>query len=304
MRQTGMSAPVVLAAMLGVAVPAARLARAQGQAPPPRSMALGHSVAVIGPNSPIFEGLLEKDFPGVSQVDYYQQIEPLLAVVHNNTRRVVKAYVVKWVITNADGSTATEYLPVMSEPAPGQAQLSGQRAVLEPGGSGFETELVSPYFHWPQRMFQGLLQVNAVRTNFQAASRELLASNIQSATRIQTTLDGAIFDDGVFVGPDTSGLYERFQARQQAQVDEAAWMLNQFSASPTDQQLKDALSEHIYQGRNSTGTDPASLYTAARGEEASWLLSLLEDDGQAALRHVAANLATAHRLTLRRGTSR
>jgi hypothetical protein len=233
-------------------------------------------------------------------VNYYATVKPLLAMVHNNTLRVVKAYVVKWTITNADGSTATEYLPVLSEPGPGQARLTGERTVLGHGGSGFETALVSPYFNWPQRGFAGLVQGNAVMISFQAARLKPLASNIQSATRVQTTLDGVIFGDGVFVGPDTSGLYERFQASQQAEVDEAGWLLNQLSAGLTDQQLRDSLSGHIYQGRNSTGTDPASLYAAAQGEEASRLLSIFEQGGQTALQAIATRLANAKRLTLRK----
>jgi hypothetical protein len=264
------------------------------------SVATGHSVVVIGPNSPSFDELLERWFPGASGVDHFEEVKPLLAIVHNNTMRVVKAYVVKWVITNADRSTDTEYLPVVSEPAPGEAQLTGERTVLGHGGSGYETELVSPYFHWPQRGFPGLIQGNAVMISFQAASLKPLASNIQSATRIQTTLDGAIFGDGVFVGPGTSGLYERFQASQQAEVDEAGWMLDQLSAGLTDQQLRDSLSEHIYRGRNSTGTDPSSLYGAARGEQASRLLSVFGQGGQTALQAVATRLANAKRLTLQR----
>jgi hypothetical protein len=257
-------------------------------------------VVVIGANRPCFDELLDRWFPGVSEVKYYEAVKPLLAIVHNNTMRAVKAYLVKWSITNADGSTSTEYLPVVSEPAPGEAQLTGARTVLGQGASGFATELVSPYFHWPQRRFQGPLQVMAVMNTFQAATLNPLASNIQGATSIQTTLDGAIFEDGVFVGPDTSQLYEKFQAAQQAEVDEAGWMLNQLSAGLADQQLRDGLSEHIYQGRNSTGTDPTSLNGAARGEEASRLLSVFEHGGQTPLQAVATTLANAKRMTLQR----
>jgi hypothetical protein len=260
----------------------------------------GHSVVVVGPNSPYFDELLERWFPGASGVNYFERVKPLLAIVRNNTMRVVKAYVVKWTITNADGSTTTEYQSVVSEPGPGDAQLTGERTVLGHGGSGLETEIVSPYFHWPQNGFPGLIQGNGAIISFQSASLRPLSSNIQSATRIRTILDGAIFGDGVFVGPDTSGLYERFQARQQAEADEAEWVLNQLSAGVTDQELRDSLSEHIHQGRNSTGTDPAGLSTAARGEGANRFLSVLEERGQKGLREFANRLASARKLTLQR----
>lgn len=290
---------IALAAVLVGAILAGVRAAAQGGWSD-SSPAKGHSVVVTGPNSRNFDDVVERWFPGVTGVSNYATVKPLLAIVHNNTMRVVKAYVVKWTITSADGSAATEYLPVVSEPGPGEAQLSGAKTVLGHGGTGFETMLVSPYFRWPQRGFPGLIQGNAVMISFQAASLKALASNIQSATRVQTTLDGVIFGDGVFVGPDTSELCERFQASQQGEVDEAGWALNQLSAGPTDQQLMDSLSEQIYQGRNSTGTDPASLHAAARGEEASSLLSVLEQGGQTALQAIATGVANAKRLALQR----
>jgi hypothetical protein len=298
MQRTGIITRLILAVILAGLAPAAALAQAQVKPRGPNSMAVSHSVAVIGPNRPIFDDLLERWFPGASGVNYYETVKPLLAIVHNNTRNVVKAYVVKWTITNADGSTATEYLPVMSEPGPGEAQLTGERTVLGPGGSALETELVSPYFRLPRNRFAGLLEINAVLIHFQAASLKPLASNSRSATSIQTTLDGAIFDDGVFVGPNTFKLYERFQASQQAEVDEAGWMLNQLSAGLTDQQLRDSLSQHIYQGRTSSSTNTAGFYGAARGEEASRLLSAFDQGGHTALRHEASALAGARPLAL------
>ena len=71
MRRRGMGTQILLAmTWMGVLL-AAALSPAQTRPYSPGSLATGHSVTVIGPNSPIFEGVLEKDFPGVSQVDYY-----------------------------------------------------------------------------------------------------------------------------------------------------------------------------------------------------------------------------------------
>ncbi|MGH9352774.1 MAG: hypothetical protein ACRD2G_11540 [Terriglobia bacterium] len=284
-------------------IPAVSLAGGQATSPAPKSFATAHSVVVIGPNSPLFDSVLEKDFPGVDQVNYFQQIKPLLAIIHNNTRRVVKAYVVKWTITNSDGSTSTAMLPVMWEPPPGDPALAGTVTVLGPAGTGLGTQLVSPYFHWTRGRFPQLLKGNSVFIRFQCASLRPLAATAQNATSVRVTLDGAVFGDGVFVGPDTTMLYERFQAEQQARIDESGWMQNQLESGETDQQLRDSLSNQIYAGRNSTGTDTASLYTAARGEAASRLLSVLNFGGRAALKQISLQLMNAKRITVQRDAS-
>lgn len=291
---------LALLALIPVAVLAAG---GQASTPAPKSFATAHSVVVIGPNSPLFDSLLQKDFPGVDQVNYFQQIKPLLAIIHNNTLRVIKAYVVKWTITNSDGTTSTAILPVMWEPPPGDPVLAGTVAVLGPAGTGLGTQLVSPYFHWPKEAFPSLLRGNAVMIHFQAANTRPLISGVQTASSTRVSLDGAIFGDGVFIGPDASHLYERFQALQRARLDEAAWMQSELNAGVTDEQIRNALSSQIYAGRNSTATDPASLYAAALGETASKFLTVFERSGQGALKRVSVQLSNAKAMTLRKGNS-
>ncbi|MGH9404616.1 MAG: hypothetical protein ACRD3D_02135 [Terriglobia bacterium] len=290
-----------MAVALAVSIPA--LAGAQGRTFAPNSMALAHSVVVIGPNSPAFDALLERWFPGVTQVNYFAQLKPLLAIVHNNTKRQVKAYVVKWTITNADGSTSTATLPVMWEPGPDEARLAGTLTVLGPAGTGEGTQLVSPFFHWLKKGFQGIL-LGGVQAAFVVDARyEPLVATATNAKSIRATLDGVIFGDGVFVGPDTSLLYERFQAAQQAAIDEAAWMSNLLQTDATAEEVKAQLSRQIYDGRNSTATDSASLYKAARGREAARLLGDLDRRGAQYGRLVATELAVAKPTAVRKQTT-
>lgn len=298
------SAPVVLAAILTGFVSVFPSRGAQVRRFAPNSWAFRHSVKVFGPNRPIFQAVLKRDFPGATEVDYFHTIQPSLAIIHNNTQHVIKAYAVKWTITNADGSTQTAYLHVMPEPSPGDWRLVGTATVLGRAGTGWGTQLISPFFNWPRRDFGGFLKVNLVWGAFQAASENPIISSIQGAASVQVSLDGVIFGDGVFVGPDTSKLFEWFQAEQKAQVDEAAWMQSEVEGGLTDQQLRDALSEQIYKDRRATGTDVASVYTAARGEAASRLLSLLDNLGQAVVGNISSQLAGAKPLTLRRLSGR
>ncbi|MGH9350603.1 MAG: hypothetical protein ACRD2G_00290 [Terriglobia bacterium] len=308
MRLERTAARVVFSLTLAGFIPAV-LAGAQAQSTPsPDSMALGHSVVVIGPHSPMFDTLLERWFPGAGGVRCFATVKPLLAIVHNNTRRVVKAYVVKWVITNSDGTTTTKYLNGVNEPS-NVWQLTGQVNAMGPGGSGTATQLVSPFFRWTEERFPNLLAGQAVIATFCALAQQLpvvqqpLVFEAQTASSIRLSLDGIIFGDGVFVGPDTSKLFERFEAAQKAEVDEGAWLLSQINGRSTDQEIRNGLSQHIYAGHNDTGTDRASLYGASRGEEAGRLLGALNELSPAGLAEVARRLAGERPLTLTRRVS-
>lgn len=297
MRRTGISARIFVAVVLAGLIPAALIAGSLGRPYSPDSFALRHSVGVIGPNARSFEGSLESNFPSLSDVNHFQQVKPLLAIVQNNTKRVVKAYVIKWTIINSDGSNSAAYLTVVQEPLD-QWTLTGQRTVLGPTG----TNLVSPFFHWNKGEFPVLLHDGAVEGTISAVtSQEPLVVKAKGAVSIKTVLDGAVFGDGVFVGPDTSKLYERFQAEQKAEVQEGKWMLDKLNSDATEQQIRGSLSEHIYEGRNAAaGITAASLYAASRGEEATRLLSVLEQGGLGRLRMVATRLAGATPLVLRK----
>ncbi|MGH9604737.1 MAG: hypothetical protein ACRD3N_03445 [Terracidiphilus sp.] len=305
MRLTGIGARIVLALVsVGLIQVAAPAGPQTGQLSP-NSFAVSHSVVVIGPNSPLFDSVLQKDFPGVSELTFFGAMQPLLAIVHNNTKRVIKAYVVKWTITNADGSTSAAALSVISEDPLEEGGVAGTRTVLGPAGTGLGTQLVCPFRdYWSRRDFAGAPPGADQSTFVVDAQYEPLVAEASTARSIQTTLDGAIFGDGVFVGPDTSKLFERFEAEQKAEVDEANWMLTQLNNGITNQQLTDALSQQIYNGRNATGTDDASLYTAAQGRAAEGLLADLLQQGQQYMRAVATTLAKATPALLRRQTTR
>ncbi|MGH9405376.1 MAG: hypothetical protein ACRD3D_06010 [Terriglobia bacterium] len=200
---------VLIAVVFAGIAPA--LAGAQGRTFAPNSMAIAHSVVVIGPNSPAFDTLLERWFPGAGGVKCFATVEPLLAIVHNNSRRVVKAYVVKWVITNSDGTTTIKYLNGVNEPS-NLWQLTGQVNAMGPGGGGTASQLVSPFFRWTEERFPKLLAGQAVIATYCALAQQLpvvqqpLVFEAQRASSIRISLDGVIFGDGVFVGPDTSKL--------------------------------------------------------------------------------------------------
>lgn len=292
--------------LLGLAllalIPATIFAAGQTTTPAPKSFATSHSVVVIGSNNPLFDSLLQKDFPGVDQVNYFQQIKPLLAIIHNNTLREIKAYVVKWTITNSDGTTSTAMLPVMWEPPPDEPALTGTVTVLGPAGTGLGTQLVSPFFNWPKKGFSEILP-GGVKAAFTVDARfEPLVSAAGSASSVHAILDAVIFGDGVCVGPDTSKLFERFQAEQQAQIDEAAWMLSFLQNSPSMDDIKDQLSTQIYAGRNSTSTDPTGFYKAARGRAAEAFLADIETLGTQYVRKISALLAKAKPMALQRLT--
>ncbi|MGH9327776.1 MAG: hypothetical protein ACRD2B_13995, partial [Terriglobia bacterium] len=91
-----------------------------------------------------------------------------------------------------------------------------------------------------------------------------------------------------------------FQAVQRAWVDEASWIAGEIKSGLTNQQIADALGAQIFKGRDATGTDDSSLYTAARGHAASRLRNMLNAVGQQELERWSLARAAATPMALRR----
>jgi hypothetical protein len=258
-----------------------------------------HHVSFIGSNDPRFDDILAHQFPGVGQVPGFQNIRPLLAIVDNDCSIAVNAYVIKWAVIGPDQTESDADLSVVREASPSLA-LSGEYPVLNSGG----IMLVSPFFSFSPRQIEGPLQAGAkaLEITFGALAFKPLVSKAQSASSVKASLDGIVFVDGLFSGPDASNLYERFENEQQGQVDEATAILNLFTTSVkvTDDQIRDQLNQQIYESASSSGTDSASLHTAAAGRQASRFLEILESRGQVGLKKMATRVAQARRMTLQR----
>jgi hypothetical protein len=252
-------------------------------------------VSLLQPGDTGFAATLDSEFPGLKDVADFPPVAPLVVILHNESRHGLLAYSIQWTVTHTDGSVSTEFHEVIQEPDD-KWTLSGQRVILLPG----DTQLVSPSFHWSASQFRTLLRLQAVSLSLDAGLPRHLGDDFGNASKIHAALDGVVFDDGVFIGPDTGRLYERFQAEQRGELEEGAWLEQQFAIGKDTLEITPWLKAQIKKAEALTGSEKTALYNAARGREASRFLGILEDSGEAALEAEAKRVAGSKPIALRR----
>jgi hypothetical protein len=287
-------AGIILAAFLGLAFPNVE-ARPQKGSGDPRVL------SIIPASDPAFDASLDANFPGIRKSRGFDDMRPLLAIVQNTSLHSINALVIQWSISFSDGSRETAEHDAMSEPDQfGRNLLSGAAPVLRSG----EIRLVSPSFSLDVPWYKQLVAHN-VGTGYLLGYRifSKLASKIHSAQEISVSVDGIVYDDGVFVGADNSKLFERYQYEQQGQREEGASMLRQLNADVADDQILQTLNQDIQKGAIATGSDDKSLFIAGKGREAQRLLGIFQNNGRTALRMAAVKLSGSKVAGLSRQTS-
>ena len=162
---------------------------------------------------------------------------PLLAVfVINNSDRNLVAYALKWELLRADGRLLTS-IQVFSSPGvlmgeglPSEAILAtAPGEIIRPHSSRFITLAASPEFKATPGVSTDIVSTSSLeeaeqmRRTVQENDPSLLAQIVgrqqTQFTNVTVSLDGAFFDDGTFVGPDTSDFFGRMQAQIEAKQD-------------------------------------------------------------------------------------
>lgn len=118
-------------------------------------------------------------------------------------------------------------------------------------------------------------------------------------TSVDVDLDGVVYGDGTFIGPDKTLVFQRYVMARFAARDEALAtlnLINSSAASPlilTSQLGKCFLGQLHWKERTSQHT-PIALYVRARGASALALDGVLRRRGLAGLKYVVQNFASHH----------
>lgn len=267
-------------------------ARSQRQAP---SGTGTQSILLLHPADPSYNQALDGNFAGIRGVEGFSQIEPLLAIIENESAKPVMGYEIDWSVEKAGSTTQLASLTVLQQPT-AQSPLVGQTVELKPG----EKQLVSPFFNWSSEQFPAMLQQGVVKLLFQTSLTNSLITQVQASQMVKVSLDGAIFNDGSFAGTDRMRFLEQFQAEQQAEKDEADWVMGQVSHGADQLTLGSALQQQIVKLRPSPNDTQPSLYDAALRSQASRFYEELRDKGARAVADTARKMSDAKTLTLPR----
>jgi len=184
-----------------------------------------HDVHIITSADPTFDVTASAYFKAESGKSN-ENLKPFSVFVKNSGNRTVVAYMLIWQMVKTNGQVITNK---SSYAEPGM--LMGDEMPTDPRFK--HTQAIEPNqvrcFSWSAPINaegQGLLgsgdsPSQNVKTNedLAAAIRSQLTTELSQATDVTVSLDGIFFDDGTFVGPDTSGYFEQMQAMVNAKLD-------------------------------------------------------------------------------------
>jgi hypothetical protein len=204
-----------------------------------------HGLKMISPSDPAFNGRMSALLNGKPNA-FIERMKPYSVFLVNSGHKTVVAYQLKWEIIRTDGSVVSR-----------KAAYSNPRALMDGGVVGQEklsvsegyalrvnsARLISLAFSLdeaqggtiggyaggyadPGKVDQ-LKQL--MRDNNPAAIAAAIAEELETYRSITVSLDGAFFDDGTFVGPDTTQFFAQVQAQLDAKrelLEEIAFALN------------------------------------------------------------------------------
>lgn len=189
-------------------------------------------LVIVRPSDFEFENLLS-DFLKIHPIDGFEKIKPLSIFIKNNTSKIVVAHAIVWECINSTGEKrphTIRYIEALAltdgvigsrtEDLSNQTIYpnSYQLLTLLPisgangGGSGSGGESI--------RKRNADLSSEEVSKDKSQNRNELIRNQILArCSEVTVSIDGAFFDDGVFVGADNTGFFGMTKALVEAKRD-------------------------------------------------------------------------------------
>jgi hypothetical protein len=180
---------------------------------------------LIGPSDPSFEERLKKELRGES-VEVIDALRPFSVFLENKGGRSIVAYMVQWCFTRADGSNQCYRKAVLNP----QALMDGENLSSElerqsgriAHDSAIFLSLLSPDGSGILRVEISAQEAESIRQGKRFEQSSLWQRFHAYAGRfaqVTVSIDAAFFEDGTFVGPNTTGFFEQAKAVIDAKRD-------------------------------------------------------------------------------------
>lgn len=251
---------------------------ALAQKPPVSPMAVKQtarqSLTLIKPSDPLFDGMIDSYFPGLSsEAGYQASIKPLLVIVRNDTTRPAIAYAVTWAAPNPPGWIS----PLSAMFINTALTFREAMTYLPPGG----IRLLSPRFNVTPKEYAAAPSLVDTFTATQFPSMQGVAS-------VDAEVDGVVYSGGSFIGPDKTRILQRYVMARFAARDESLAVLNLIKTSTgaqfvVAQQLLQTLDQEIQRDGRARHRTLLALYVGQRGHSARDIRRILRDRGLSGL---------------------
>jgi hypothetical protein len=211
-----------------------------------------HGLTIIGPSDPSFDALLSAHLKGEPN-EVIDRLKPFSFFVENKSKQTVVAYMVQWCFTKSDGTTQC-YRKSLTNP---RALMDGdnlsedmmkQSGRVKPGETRFFSLVASDGsggFSIPARP-EELEQLKRGMLPDRAELFQRYSAELSKYSDLTVSIDGAFFDDGTFVGPDTAGFFDETKAVIGAKYD----LLNEIAHGLSKGKSKDAIFKDLEDAAN------------------------------------------------------
>ncbi len=229
------------------------------------------SLTLIKPSDPLFEGMIDTYYPGISQEPGYQtSIKPFLVLVRNDTALPAVAYAIMWRVHYKDCSVKSQravfvnrhlmFRPAMTYLPPRYIRLIAPMFNVTPK----EYERDKPSYGWyPANSFPRSEGLSSVDVN----------------------VDGVVYGDGTFIGPDKTRVLQSYLMAKFAERDEILAALNLIRSSAGTSplavvsQLEKMFNDEFQFSQRAYQDSLLAKYVRARGTTATDLSRILQDRG-------------------------
>ncbi|HEX8145325.1 MAG TPA: hypothetical protein VF553_22345 [Pyrinomonadaceae bacterium] len=171
-------------------------------------------LAIIGPADTAFNSMVESLLKGEGD-PVLEALRPFSICIKNRSRRTVVAFTLKWQLMREDGTIRTKTIDYI--------ELWRLMGISSSGQDSYTIQPDSAFFAIPSVEFPLLPSSvdgqSTALTAAQASTLDAVRAELSQYTNITVTLDGAFFDDGLFVGPDGTGFFEKVVAKRNAKRD-------------------------------------------------------------------------------------
>ena len=157
-----------------------------------------HQLEVVGPKHPTFNKLIAGE---TSKVDK-SKVEPFSVFVVNNSNQAIASCTLKYEILLRDGQTVTHF--------------NTKTGTLEPVSDGGAAQLAEGIAAKGNLLFSltDSSSPNNQHSNFRTSGGgPNITDQLSNSVEVKVTIDGVLFVDGTYVGPDTNNYFELFRGK-------------------------------------------------------------------------------------------
>lgn len=268
-----------------------------------------HGLTLTPPSDPSFDQRVASAL-GSETGDVADAFRPISVLIINAGSRDLIGYSIRWELVRADGRTSIHWSggvngsALMGQSTPGGRQLSAREGSTIPSGRG---TLVSPIYSPGQGMgvISGMAMdrmpqlAKAVRERNHPLAAQVISAELAECVSITASIEGAFFDDGTFVGPN-SAVFEAHKASMDAERDLYQEIQFALSHGSTSAEALKTAEEWANSADVGSGTAPTDYYNSRKKAVAQHLIRMRDSRGPEVAARIALEPLSRRWLVLKR----